>query len=310
MRPQPGPYLSPFHLAVVLCPRFTSLSLSLSQYDFGFEGLNRSLETLDAIGIPYSGLGRSSDAVRVPKVVRRTLPRGGVGGGTVDVDVAFFTLVIDECWVWPNGTLYLDGCTCGASANPKQTPPYQCYEANATMPGLWYNFGIDDALITELSTVIAAYKAANPKDLVVTYLHVGPNFQWQPYPVHEQLLRNASAAGADLVWGTSSHHVQRFEVFDGKPIVYGLGDLLFRHVVGVEDWCPVRASAPTGTPCRPPPMTPIGTPMHVMLWRSVGRRRVASDDPGTCMRTVVYPIMARACHSVSPPPHPQPPPRS
>ncbi len=34
---------------------------------------------------------------------------------------------------------------------------------------------------------------------------------------------------SDVVWGTSSHHVQRFEVFKGTPIIYGLGDLLFRH---------------------------------------------------------------------------------
>ena len=54
-------------------------------------------------------------------------------------------------------------------------------------------------------------------------------------------MRNISL-GADLVWGTSSHHIQRFEVFEGsRIIVYGLGDLLFRHVVGVEDWCPIYA---------------------------------------------------------------------
>jgi hypothetical protein len=45
--------------------------------------------------------------------------------GANAVPVAFFSAVVDECWVWPNGSLYLDGCTCGSSANPTHDPPYQ-----------------------------------------------------------------------------------------------------------------------------------------------------------------------------------------
>lgn len=183
---------------------------------------------------------KTSEA-EVHKPVVVTAEVADADGVASTVEVAFFTMVVDECWVWPNGTLYLDGCTCGPNADPTSDPPYQCYAANATMPGLWYQFGIDDALITDASSTIRSYKEEHPSQLVVAYLHVGPNFAWVPAPVHEQLLRNISSAGADLVWGTSSHHVQRFEVWEGRPIVYGLGDFLFRHVVGVEDWCPIYA---------------------------------------------------------------------
>ena len=204
------------------------------QYDFGFGGLNRTLAALSGLGVPVAGWPRrSAAAVRRPRVV--ALPGGGP-------KVAVFTLVVDECYKWPNGTTYLAGCTCGANADPTATPPYQCYAANDTFPGFWYRFGIDDALIADARGVVAAYKAAHPAQLVVVYLHMGPNFLWQPYAEHEHMLRNISAAGADLVWGTSSHHVQRFEITpEGKPIVYGLGDFLFRHVVGVQDWCPAYA---------------------------------------------------------------------
>ena len=68
----------------------------------------------------------------------------------------------------------------------------------------------------DASSTIKAYKNAHPTQLVVAYLHVGPNFAWAPAPMHEQLLRNISVAGADLVWGTSSHHIQKFEVWEGK----------------------------------------------------------------------------------------------
>ena len=205
------------------------------QFDYGWHAVSRTLAALQQTGIAYGGLGKTAEAVRRPAVV----PAQSQGANTVDV--AFFTLVIDECWRWPNGTLYLDGCTCGASANPARTPPYQCYPAGAGNPqGLWYRFNITDEFIKEVTSTIGAYKQAHPHTLVVCYLHVGPNFQWVPYAEHEHLLRNVSRA-ADLVWGTSSHHIQRFEVFEGTPIIYGLGDFLFRHVVGVDDWCPLYA---------------------------------------------------------------------
>lgn len=156
------------------------------------------------------------------------------------VKMAFFTMVIDECWMNNNGTLYLDGCTCGTNAGPP--PPYQCYNAGSSLVpyGLWYHFGITDGLISNVTSVVGAYKKAHPDTFVVTYLHCGPNFQWQPYENHVKLLQSLAGV-SNLIWGTSSHHIQRFEVFNGTPIIYGLGDLLFRHTPGVSDFCPLYA---------------------------------------------------------------------
>jgi hypothetical protein len=58
------------------------------------------------------------------------------------------------------------------------------------------------------------------------------------------LLHGIAEAEPDLVWGTSSHHIQPFEYYKGVPITYGLGDLLFRHFPGVSDFCPTY-----GVPC-------------------------------------------------------------
>jgi hypothetical protein len=156
------------------------------------------------------------------------------------VEIAFFTLVIDECWRWPNGTLYLDGCTCGSNAVPP--PAYQCYTAgDAGIPvGLWYHFGITDQVIRNVTDTIGNYKKLHPEQLVVAFFHLGPNFQWKPYALHEQLFRNVSQV-SDVVWGTSAHHIQKFEIFGTTPIIYGMGDLLFRHEVGVVDFCPIYA---------------------------------------------------------------------
>jgi poly-gamma-glutamate capsule biosynthesis protein CapA/YwtB (metallophosphatase superfamily) len=42
-------------------------------------------------------------------------------------------------------------------------------------------------------------------------------------------------AGADVVAGHSSHHMKGFEVYKGKLVVYGLGDL-------ISDYEGIRAS--------------------------------------------------------------------
>lgn len=54
----------------------------------------------------------------------------------------------------------------GPSANPTHDPPYQCYSANSSMPGMWYNFGITDDFIDEVTDVIRTYKTANPSHFV------------------------------------------------------------------------------------------------------------------------------------------------
>lgn len=189
-----------------------------------------TVKALNEAGFAWGGIGKTLKDVMAPTIVK------GPGG----VPVAFFTVVVDECWKWGNGSLYLDGCTCGDNSGPP--PKYQCYAAGTEgIPmGLWYNFGITRSFVAQVVSTIDQFKKSHPHYLVVAFLHVGPNFQWQPYPEHEDFLRNVSSV-SDLVWATSSHHIQRFEVWRGKPIIYGLGDFVFRHVVGVEDWCPVYA---------------------------------------------------------------------
>ncbi len=54
--------------------------------------------------------------------------------------------------------------------------------------GLWYNWGISDAFIADATATVRDFKKRNPQLFTVVFLHVGPNFQWQPYPAHEQVL--------------------------------------------------------------------------------------------------------------------------
>ena len=75
--------------------------------------------------------------------------------------------------------------------------------------GLWYRFNITDDFIAEVASTVQAYKDAHPTTFVVCYMHVGPNFQWVPYGSTSTCFATCRGGGSV---GTSSHHIQRFEV--------------------------------------------------------------------------------------------------
>jgi poly-gamma-glutamate synthesis protein (capsule biosynthesis protein) len=68
-------------------------------------------------------------------------------------------------------------------------------------------------------------------DLVVVGPHWGPNMLPEPRPHHPRIARQLLAAGAAAVAGHSAHVFQPFEVADGRPILYDLGDLLDDYAV-------------------------------------------------------------------------------
>lgn len=63
------------------------------QFDFSFLGMSNTVKALNQAGYNWGGLGNTPQDVRSPKIVKTP----------GNVPVAFFTLVVDECWKWPNG---------------------------------------------------------------------------------------------------------------------------------------------------------------------------------------------------------------
>jgi poly-gamma-glutamate capsule biosynthesis protein CapA/YwtB (metallophosphatase superfamily) len=83
----------------------------------------------------------------------------------------------------------------------------------------------------------AVHSAKRPGDLAVASLHWGSNWG---YAVSRDQRRFAHAlideAGVDVVYGHSSHHPRSIEVYRGKPILYGCGDLIndYEGISGYE----------------------------------------------------------------------------
>ncbi|MEU0004810.1 CapA family protein [Streptomyces sp. NPDC006314] len=158
--------------------------------DFGPSGLEETLESLAAAGLRAAGAGPDAVAAWRPAIV--PLRPGG--------RVLVFSFGMPSSGI-PHG-----------------------WAATADRPGV--------ALVTA-PTVAAATEFAGrlrqverPGDIVVASVHWGPNWG---YAVSRAEIRFAHAlvdAGADVVHGHSSHHPRPLEVYRGRLVLYGSGDLV------------------------------------------------------------------------------------
>ncbi len=74
----------------------------------------------------------------------------------------------------------------------------------------------------------AAIEAAKAKyDYVVVFVHWGKEGATEPEDYQVKLARGYVDAGADAVIGSHPHVLQGYEIYQGKPIAYSLGNFIF-----------------------------------------------------------------------------------
>ncbi|MFI5386159.1 MAG: CapA family protein [Fimbriimonadales bacterium] len=102
-----------------------------------------------------------------------------------------------------------------------------CTPARDASPGVAtfrFNGLIDMKAKAELA---AMFTAAKKKcDLLVVGLHWGIERETVPTAYQVTLGRACIDAGADIVWGNHPHVLQGAELYDGKPILYSMGNLI------------------------------------------------------------------------------------
>jgi poly-gamma-glutamate capsule biosynthesis protein CapA/YwtB (metallophosphatase superfamily) len=97
--------------------------------------------------------------------------------------------------------------------------------------------GLSSRDVEAVAADVAAHKRSG--DLVILSLHWGQNWGYAISAKERAFARNLiGRAGVDLVHGHSSHHAKGIEVFAGKLILYGCGDLLtdYEGIGGYEDF--------------------------------------------------------------------------
>ncbi len=113
--------------------------------------------------------------------------------------------------------------------------PNDLYVANTTTPGI-ANMEINNA-------VEDIQRLKQGSDVVIVTMHAGTEYQLEPNEQQTKFARAMIDAGADLVVGHHPHWVQPVEIYQGKPIIYSLGNLIFDQMWSVETQQGVIATA-------------------------------------------------------------------
>jgi poly-gamma-glutamate capsule biosynthesis protein CapA/YwtB (metallophosphatase superfamily) len=171
--------------------------------DFGRRGLLETLDVLAAAGLRTAGAGRSLGEAAAPALVPTRRSEGRV------VVFAFGT--------------------------PSSGVP-QDWAAAVNRPGINLTAALTDARADELCR--RAEEVRQPNDIVVVSAHWGSNWGYQVEADQVRFAHRLIDGGVDVVHGHSSHHPRPIEVYSGKLILYGCGDLVddYEGITGHEQY--------------------------------------------------------------------------
>ena len=95
------------------------------------------------------------------------------------------------------------------------------FEAGDKHPGVAWSE--DEQVVLDIRRARTVHHA----DIVIPFMHWGEEHQPRANDRQRELARLMIDAGADAVVGTHPHVVQDIELYQGKPIVYSLGNFIF-----------------------------------------------------------------------------------
>jgi len=184
--------MSPENVRVLNAARIQACALANNHVlDWGEQGLVDTLDTLQRAGIATVGAGRNRGEASAPIVL------GTAGKGRVIV-IAF-------------------GCSTSG------IPP--SWQATTNLPGVNILSESPTCSINRTRSINQAIK--QPGDITVVSIHWGGNWGYG-IPSRQREIAHAliDEAEVDVVFGHSSHHPKAVEVYRGKLVLFGCGDLI------------------------------------------------------------------------------------
>lgn len=173
--------------------------------DFGHRGLAETCDVLNRAGIKGVGAGADIDAAHRPAVITLRADRRVVIGS-----IAAESSGVRESWA-----------------------------AGRDRPGVWL---IRDPSHRAAADEVAAHVLADRRigDVVIVSVHWGSNWGHGVGLSDIQFAHRLIDAGVDVVHGHSSHHPRPIEIYRGKPILYGCGDVIddYEGIGGHESYRP------------------------------------------------------------------------
>ena len=163
--------------------------------DFGSEALMETLDRLEKAGIRYAGAGRNRAEASKPSI----LSRNGI-----DIAIISITDHFIEYAAGPN------------------TPGTNLVEIEPTT----------SALNPVANSINEARRAG--AEIVVVSAHWGSNWQSVPSQIFIEYAHAVIDAGADIFHGHSAHIFQGIEIYNGKLIMFDIGDLIDDYIINPE----------------------------------------------------------------------------
>ncbi len=159
--------------------------------DFGYQGLTDTVAALTEAGIQGAGAGADLTAARRPAVVA--------------VDDEHRVLI--------------------GSVGMKSAGVYESWAAQSERAGVWL---IWDPSQRDAADDVAAELLAHKRDgdVAIVSVHWGSNWGYAIEPSDIAFAHRLIDAGVDIVHGHSSHHPRPVEIYRGRPILYGCGDVI------------------------------------------------------------------------------------
>jgi poly-gamma-glutamate capsule biosynthesis protein CapA/YwtB (metallophosphatase superfamily) len=169
--------------------------------DWGYEGLEETLATLEKAGIRTAGAGRDLQQAAAPA----------------------------ELVVPGKGRVLLFSFGMESSGIPEE------WGATEKKGGVNYLPDLSPSTAAGIAAQVRGLKQDG--DIVVLSIHWGGNWGYE-IGTEERNFAHAliDSAAADVIHGHSSHHVKGIEIYRGRPIIYGCGDFIndYEGISGYE----------------------------------------------------------------------------
>lgn len=198
--------MSPENIPALSAAGIDAVSLANNHVlDWGYEGLDETIETLKKAGIRTAGAGRNRTEAQSPAVAELS--------GTSRAIVFSFaseTSGVPDDWA-----------------------------AEKARPGVNLLPDLSDPDVERIRDQVRQVKRTS--DIVIASIHWGGNWGYDVPAEQERFARGLiDKAGVDLVHGHSSHHAKRIEMYREKLILYGCGDFLtdYEGIRGHEHYRP------------------------------------------------------------------------
>jgi poly-gamma-glutamate synthesis protein (capsule biosynthesis protein) len=198
--------MSPANAACLAAARIDCCVLANNHVlDWGRQGLEETLGTLQALGMRTVGAGRDADEAQAPAAL----------DAGADKRILVFAFGLESA---------------GVPAD---------WAAGAATPGVSWLPNLSSQTADAVAARILAAK--RPGDVAIVSVHWGPNWGYEvSHPQRSFARRLIDAGAADLVHGHSSHHPGAIEIHRDRLVLYACGDLIndYEGISGHESFRP------------------------------------------------------------------------